>query len=129
MTFFYLKKRENENSVSKKKKNKFAFLRKTAMTIIGQQKPGLTPKRRGKISLKAGLGLRKIIKKVHKRKEDMALINNSFDSNFGSKEDVEQDIEHTKDSIETMSVINLKYASNVMVSSHYIPFCTIFKLI
>ena len=115
MTFFYLKKRENENSVSKKKKNKFAFLRKTAMTIIGQQKPGLTPKRRGKISLKAGLGLRKIIKKVHKRKEDMALINNSFDSNFGSKEDVEQDIEHTKDSIETMSVINLKYASNVMV--------------
>ena len=99
------------------------------MTIIGQQKPGLTPKRKGKISLKAGLGLRKIIKKVHKRKEDMALINNSFDSNFGSKEDDEQDIEHTKDSIETMSVINLKYASNVMVSSHYIPFCTIFQLI
>ena len=115
MIYFYLKKRENENSVNKKKKKKFAFLRKTAMTIIGQQKPGLTPKRKGKISLKAGLGLRKIIKKVHKRKEDMALINNSFDSNFGSKEVVEQDIEHTKDSIETMSVINLKYASNVMV--------------
>ena len=101
------------------------------MTIIGQQKPGSTPKRKGKISLKAGLGLRKIIKKVHKRKEDMAPINNSFNNYFGSKEDEEQDIEHTKDSIETMSVINLKYISNIMVSatSHYVPYCTIFKLI
>ena len=96
---------------------KFAFLKKTAMTIIGQQRPGLTLKRKGKISLKAGLGLRKIIKKVHKRKEDKAPIDNLCNSFFGSKEDKEPDIEYNKDSIETMSVINLKYFHNITVSA------------
>ena len=70
--------------------------------------PDAKPKKKGTLSLKTAQGLRKMIKKVKKRKEDKQPETVSPNDTIGRLKDTEHS-KDTKYSMDETSVLNIKY--------------------